>query len=73
MKLQLKRIFFTLLLIVLPVSSLLAQPATPPPPVPPPPPGLPIDDYVQYMMVIALVIGIFYFVKFKSASKLLDD
>ncbi|WP_431132960.1 PID-CTERM protein-sorting domain-containing protein [Psychroserpens mesophilus] len=36
-----------------------AQPDTaPPPPVPPPPPGMPIDDFLPVLLVIALVYGI---------------
>lgn len=41
----------------------------PPPPVPPPPPGLPIDDYLPYMIMLALAIGVFYFLKIKNTTK----
>lgn len=36
---------------------------TPPPPAPPPPPGLPIDDFVPYFLVIALISGIILRIK----------
>ncbi len=37
----------------------MAQGGTPPPPMPPPPPGLPIDNGVMALFIIAMVYGIY--------------
>ena len=37
----------------------MAQGATPPPPIPPPPPGLPIDNGVLILFVLAIGLGIY--------------
>ena len=37
----------------------MAQGATPPPPMPPPPPGLPIDDGIILLFVLALALGVY--------------
>lgn len=68
MRLLRTKIALMLLLCFAQTADLFAQ-DFPPPPSPPPPPGFPIDDYVPYMILLALVIGIFYFVKFKGAAK----
>ena len=31
---------------------------TPPPPAPPPPPGMPIDDFLPYFLIVALIYGV---------------
>lgn len=36
----------------------VAQGSQPPPPMPPPPPGLPIDDAIPALFVLALVFGV---------------
>lgn len=36
----------------------VAQGGQPPPPMPPPPPGLPIDNWVYVLFVVALIFGI---------------
>lgn len=64
MRLHHKKITVSLLLCLYPVVSLLAQ-ATPPPPVPPPPPGLPIDDYIPVMIIVAMLIGVYFLRKSK--------
>ena len=57
-----------LLMCLTQVSFLFGQ-DFPPPPVPPPPPGLPIDDYIPIMVLLALAIGICYFLKFNGLTK----
>ena len=43
---------------------------TPPPPMPPPPPGLPIDNGIIILFVLALVYGIFKALSFSKQTKL---
>ena len=38
----------------------------PPPPGPPPPPGLPIDSYLFYGFIIALLLGIKKIIEFNK-------
>ncbi|MDY2586201.1 hypothetical protein [Winogradskyella aquimaris] len=45
----------------------MAQGATPPPPNPPPPPGLPIDDHLLVLLVLALSYGVYK--AFKISTK----
>lgn len=68
MRLRQSKIIASLLLCLSPVISWCAQ-ATPPPPVPPPPPGLPIDDYIPFMIIVALTLGVFYFRKVRFQKK----
>lgn len=68
MRLPESKIISSFLLCLLPAISLWAQ-ATPPPPVPPPPPGLPIDEYIPFMIIVALVFGAFYFRKANLQKK----
>jgi hypothetical protein len=62
-----------ILVLCLTQTSVLFGQDFPPPPVPPPPPGLPIDDYVPYMILLALVIGVIYFLKAKNSTKTSDS
>jgi hypothetical protein len=55
---QNKNIFASILFLFLGFVS-MAQGATPPPPMPPPPPGLPIDDGIISIFILALVFGIY--------------
>ena len=57
-----------ILVLCLTQTSVLFGQDFPPPPIPPPP-GLPIDDYVPYMILLALVIGAIYFLKAKNSTK----
>lgn len=41
---------------------------TPPPPMPPPPPGLPIDEPVIILVVVAICYGIFSALKLSKPS-----
>ena len=40
----------------------------PPPPMPPPPPGLPVDGYVAFLLVLGLIIGVYFQIKFSKAK-----
>jgi hypothetical protein len=46
-----------------------APPDFSPPAGPPPPPPLPIDDYVMPMVLIALIFGLFYFIKLAKTQR----
>lgn len=61
------------LVLCLAQTSVLFGQGFPPPPVPPPPPGLPIDDYVPYMILLALLIGVIYFLKAKNLTKISES
>ena len=67
-----------ILVLCLTQTSVLFGQDFPPPPAPltPPgasPPGLPIDDFVPYMILLALVIGVIYFLKAKNSTKTSDS
>lgn len=62
-----------ILVLCLTQASVLFGQDFPPPPAPPPGPGLPIDDYVPYMILLALVIGVIYFLKAKNSTKTSDS
>jgi len=47
----------------------IAQTGNPPPPMPPPPPGLPIDNAIVILLVLALAYGIY---KARNLSKQAD-
>lgn len=67
---RLLKIKITFMLLLCFAQSLTAfSQVVPPPPAPPPPPGLPIDDYLPFMILLALAIGVFYFLKIKNAAK----
>jgi len=51
-----KNMFASILFFCLGLVS-MAQGGTPPPPTPPPPPGLPIDNGVTFVFILALLYG----------------
>ena len=44
----------------------MAQGDMPPPPMPPPPPGLPIDDGIIALFIVALLYGVYKFNKIRK-------
>ena len=57
MTVQYKRIFASILFVLISFVC-LAQGGDPPPPQPPPPPGLPIDMGVLFGMVLGVFFGV---------------
>ena len=53
-----KKVFASILLILISLPA-IAQGSAPPPPMPPPPPGLPIDNAVYVLLALAVIYGIF--------------
>jgi hypothetical protein len=68
-----KSVFFTLMIFVLGMINAFAANPAPPSPVgrrrPPPPPGLPIDENILTMMLVALLFGIYIIYNFKIKQK----
>jgi hypothetical protein len=69
-----KSVFFTLMIFVLGMINAFAANPPPPPPVGrtrpiPPPPGLPIDENILTMMLVALLFGIYIIYNFKIKQK----
>jgi hypothetical protein len=68
-----KRVFFTIILFLLGVFNALAD--GPPVPSPtgkkklPPPPGLPIDDNIFILLIIAVLFGIYIIYSFRLKTK----
>ncbi|MGB3608030.1 MAG: hypothetical protein WA775_15515 [Psychroserpens sp.] len=58
MRVQNKKIFASILFVLISFVC-FAQGSNPPPPMPPPPPGLPIDGFTAF----AVIVGVFYGVK----------
>jgi hypothetical protein len=59
---QSKNILASFLFLIIGLVSMAQGPSgmpTPPPPGPPPPPGLPIDDGIIPLFVIALIYGVY--------------
>lgn len=50
-------------------NLILAQAETPPPPPPPlpPPPGLPVDNGIVFLIVAALIYGVYKVIKHKQS------
>ncbi len=50
-------------------NLILAQAQTPPPPPPPlpPPPGLPVDNGIVFLIVAALIYGVYKVIKHKQS------
>ncbi len=50
-------------------NLILAQAQTPPPPPPPlpPPPGLPVDNGIMFLIVAALIYGVYKVIKHKQS------
>lgn len=65
MGLQNKKILASVLFVSISFVS-AAQGLEPPPPMPPPPPGLPIDDYIYVILIIALIYGVVKKIKFSE-------
>jgi hypothetical protein len=57
MRIQNKNILASILFVLISFVC-VAQGGQPPPPMPPPPPGLPIDDALPVLFVIALLYGV---------------
>lgn len=58
MKIQNRKYIASILFVLISFVCNAQTDGVPPPPVPPPPPGLPIDDYLPFLLVIALVYGV---------------
>lgn len=63
MKIQNRKYIASILFVLISFVCNAQTDGTPPPPVPPPPPGLPIDDFLPILLVVALVYGIIKRVK----------
>ncbi|SFF29850.1 hypothetical protein SAMN04488131_11449 [Flavobacterium xueshanense] len=68
-----KIVFFSLMIFVLGIFNAFAANHAPPSPTgrrrPPPPPGLPIDENILTLMLVALVLGIYIIYRFKLKQK----
>jgi hypothetical protein len=62
---------FIIMLCLLGVSTAFAAPFPPPPTgkKPPPPPGLPIDENLFILVLIAILFGIYIIYKYQSKTK----
>jgi len=58
MKIQNRKYIASILFVLISFVCNAQADGVPPPPVPPPPPGLPIDDYLPFLLMIALVYGV---------------
>lgn len=58
MKIQNRKYIASILFVLISFVSSGQTDGTPPPPAPPPPPGLPIDDFLPVLLVIALIYGV---------------
>ena len=67
MRIQNRKYIASILFVL--ISFVCYGQAAPPPPVPPPPPGLPIDDFLPVLLIIALLYGIIRQVKFSKIKK----
>lgn len=63
MGLQDKKIFASILLVLVSFVGTAQGSGQPPPPMPPPPPGLPIDNWIYALFMVALIFGIFKKIK----------
>ena len=57
MRIQNKKIFASILFVLISFVC-VAQGGDPPPPMPPPPPGLPIDGFTSLALVVGAYLGI---------------
>lgn len=55
-----------LIIVVFFASCLGVIAQTPPPPTTPPPPGLPLDDGIVLLLVLALVLGVFKIYQYRK-------
>lgn len=62
---------FTIIICLLGVFNIFAAPHPPPPngKKPPPPPGLPIDDSLFILLLIAIFLGIYIIYKYHNLNK----
>jgi hypothetical protein len=63
--------FFILIVTLLGVMNAFAAPSPPMPGAkrPPPPPGLPIDENILFLLIIAIVFGIYIICKHQLKTK----
>ena len=66
MTIQNKRIFASVLFVLISYACIAQGSGVPPPPGPPPPPGLPVDEYVPILFIMAFYYGIKNLLKFKE-------
>ncbi|MBR9847586.1 MAG: hypothetical protein GYB35_16460 [Algicola sp.] len=66
MKIQNRKYLASILFVLISFVCNAQPDGSPPPPVPPPPPGLPIDDFLPFLFVIALIYGVFKRFKFSK-------
>jgi len=59
MRIQNKKIFVSILFVLISFVCVAQGVGNPPPPMPPPPPGLPIDGFTT----IAVIVGAFFGIK----------
>ncbi len=64
MKINLKKVFILLFCLILGLVTILAKPNPPQPNngrggLPPPPPGLPIDEHMVFLVILAMFFGLF--------------
>ena len=68
-----KIVFFSVMIFVLGIFNAFAADIVPPSPTarrkPPPPPGLPIDENILILMLVALLFGIYIIYRFKLKQK----
>ncbi|MFV8374829.1 hypothetical protein [Flavobacterium sp. LB1P62] len=67
-----EKVFFTITLFILGIFNVLADGPPAPSPTgrkPPPPPGLPIDENIFILMIIAVLFGIYIICSFKLKTK----
>jgi hypothetical protein len=57
MRIQNKKIFASILFVLISFVC-VAQGGDPPPPMPPPPPGLPIDGFTSLALIVGAYLGI---------------
>jgi hypothetical protein len=66
MKIQNRKYIASILFVLISFVCNAQVDGTPPPPVPPPPPGMPIDDFLPILLVIALLYGVVKRFKFSK-------
>jgi hypothetical protein len=72
MKINLKKVFILLFCLILGLVTILAKPNPPQPnngKAPPPPPGLPIDEHMFFLVILAIFFGLFVVLNNLKKSK----
>ena len=65
-----KKIILTVLMFLYGVLDMFCKTDDPPPPpAPPPPPGLPIDENIYMLLIVALFLGIYIIYNHKLKTK----